>query len=276
MNLTHPNRSNLSPDDFARTSSRRQGRSHGQITRLPLIPHELLIESNVVLGEHRAHLGLKVMPLMIRRLRLDVLHQRCSITQPNGEGGISLLPAKALELRPFANDPLRRRALHPLHQMLHRFVTRNKQRDVNVVVRSANAQADILRMAEHRSQLRVQLTTQAIFEPRLALLGAEDQMHQHISHRLRHAKKYTAAPPSAKATNVHAATDVHSTTNPAPKARPIPAWGEAPCTDALQTRGLKALPIESSIQSTPARGATLHEMVRRPTANPLIEVPEDE
>ena len=106
----------------------------------------------------------------------------------------------------------------------------------------------------------------------------------------------------------------------APTARPIPAWGVAPCTAAPQTRGLKtrailawaegpgattphirglkaratlawgnapgtqtqticglkARAIESSIQSVSAPGSALHEMVRRPAANPLIELPEAE
>jgi hypothetical protein len=33
----------------------------------------------------------------------------------------------------------------------------------------------------------------------------------------------------------------------APTARPIPAWGEAPCTDRQKARGLKARPIPTSI-----------------------------
>ncbi len=38
---------------------------------------------------------------------------------------------------------------------------------------------------------------------------------------------------------------------PAPTARPIPAWGVAPCTTAPQIRGLKARPIEPSIPHIP-------------------------
>src|ERR1035441_8173950 len=34
--------------------------------------------------------------------------------------------------------------------------------------------------------------------------------------------------------------------NPAPTARPIPAWGETPCSASPETRGLKARPINSS------------------------------
>ena len=60
------------------------------------------------------------------------------------------------------------------------------------------------------------------------------------------------------------------------KARANLAWGEAPGFRSPSTRGLKARAIESSIQSVSAPGSALHEMVRRPAANPLIETSEAE
>ena len=60
------------------------------------------------------------------------------------------------------------------------------------------------------------------------------------------------------------------------KARATLAWGNAPGTQTQTICGLKARAIESSIQSVSAPGSALHEMVRRPAANPLIELPEAE
>jgi hypothetical protein len=125
-------------------------------------------------------------------------------------------------------------------------------------------------------------------------------MHQHIRERLRHGNKYNAGLQPAPSTAVISseAPDMRSATVPAPTARPTLAWGNAPgpCIPAnrglkaratlawgnapgTQTQticGLKARAIESSIQSVSAPGSALHEMVRRPAANPLIELPEAE
>jgi hypothetical protein len=383
MDLTHQRRSNLSPEDFAPSSSHgherhgheRHGHERkGTRSRVPqsvpstpdilsevpdmrsapnpaptarpilawgnapgtaapqtrglkarakrLIPHKLLIECDAILRKHRPHLRLEITPLMMRGLRIDIPHQRRSIAQPNRERRIASLPAKSRKLRPFRLDPLRRRNLHPLHQMRHRFVPCKQQRNVNVVGNSANPNADVLRMIENRSQIRMHLASDRFTQKRPPLLRAEDQMHQHIRERLRHGNKYNAGLQPAPSTAVISseAPDMRSATVPAPTARPTLAWGNAPgpcipansglkarvtlawgnapgpCIPAnrglkaratlawgnapgTQTQticGLKARAIESSIQSVSAPGSALHEMVRRPAANPLIELPEAE
>jgi len=162
----------------------------GPTTRL--IPHELLIESDVILGKHRPHLRLEVAPLVMRGLRIDIPHQRHSIAQPNGERRIASLPAKPRKLRALGLDPLRRRNLQTLHDFRHRFVPCNKQRNVNVVGNSPNPNADVIRMIEGRSQDRMHLASNAIVQPRPALPGTEDKMHQHVRERLRHAHEYSA------------------------------------------------------------------------------------
>ena len=257
-----------------------------------LIPHELLIEFHPILLKHRPHLRLEVAPLVMRGLRIDIPHQRRSITRPNGERRIASLPAKSRKLRPFRLDPLRRRNLHPLHDFRHRLGACKQQPNVNVVGNSANPNADVLRMIENRSQIRMHLASDRITQKRPPLLRAEDQMHQHIRERLRHAHEYSARPSYVEANNSSATND------PAPTARPIQAWGNAPGTAEPQTCGLKARAtlawgntpgtaepqtcglkvraIDSSIQSVSAPGSALHEMVRRPAANPLIELPEAE
>ena len=157
-----------------------------------LIPHKLLIELNAVFGKHRPHLPLEVAPLVMRGLRIDIPHQRRSIAQPNGERRISALPSELRKLWPFCLNPLRRRNLQTLHDFRHRFVPCKKQRNVNVVGNTANANADIIRMIEDRSQDRMHLATNAVVQPRPALPGTEDKMHQHVRERLRHGNEYSA------------------------------------------------------------------------------------
>jgi hypothetical protein len=157
-----------------------------------LIPHEPLIELHPILREHRPHLGLEVPPLMVRRLRIDVPDQRQSIAWPDRKRRIPALPSELRKLRSPGLDPLRRRNLQPLHHLRDRICARDKQRNVNMIGNSAHPYANILRPIQHRSKIQMHLATNRITEQRPALFRAEDQMHQHVGDRLRHASEYSA------------------------------------------------------------------------------------
>jgi hypothetical protein len=193
--------------------------------RASLVPNKPLIELHTILLEHRPHLRLKIPPLMMRRLPIDIPHQRIPITQPNRKRRIPALPPELRELRPLGLDPLRRRNLQSLHQLRQRFGTRNEHGNMNMIRNTPNTHANILRPIQHRSQISMHLGTNPIFQPRPSLLRTEHKMHEHIREGLRHASEYSAG------------------LQPAYSA-PTPTWGVAP---GYRSSALQAAP---SLHST--------------------------
>lgn len=156
------------------------------------IPHKPLIELHPILHKHCPHLTLEIPPLMMRRLPIDIPHQRQPVAQPNRKRRIPALPSELRKLRPLRLDPFGRLYLQPLHHSRDRFGPRDKQRDVNVVRNAPNPHTHILRPVQHRSQIRMHLAPNCIVQKRPPLLRTEHQMHQHIGDRLRHGRKYSA------------------------------------------------------------------------------------
>jgi hypothetical protein len=193
--------------------------------RASLVPNKPLIELHTILLEHRPHLRLKIPPLMMRRLPIDIPHQRIPITQPNRKRRIPALPPELRELRPLGLDPLRRRNLQSLHQLRQRFGTRNEHGNMNMIRNTPNPHANILRPIQHGSQISMHLGTNPIFQPRPSLLRTEHKMHEHIREGLRHASEYSAG------------------LQPAYSA-PTPTWGVAP---GYRSSALQAAP---SLHST--------------------------
>ena len=199
--------------------------------RPALIPHKPLIERDTVLRKHRTHLSLEIAPLMMRALPIDIPHQRRPITQPHGKHGIPALPTELRKLRPLCLDPLGRRSLQPLHQLRHGLRPREKQRNVNMVGNSANPHANILR-TNGRSHVRMHLASNRCGQQRPSPLRAEDQMHQHVGGRLRHANDYSAGLQPAPVT---------ATTS----------WGDAP---GYKTTGLQPARPQTSLNVRRSNG----------------------
>ena len=159
--------------------------------RPPLIPHKPLIERDPILREHRPHLRLIIPSPMMLTLRIDIPDQRRPITQPHRERRIPALPSEPRELRPPGLDPLRRRNLQPLHQLRHRLRSRDIQRNMDVIAHPAHPHANIL-SPNRRRQNRMHLASNCVRQHWPAPLRTEDQMHQHVRERLRHANDYSA------------------------------------------------------------------------------------
>lgn len=158
-----------------------------------LIPNKPFIEAHIILRKHGPHLRLKIAPLMVHRLSVDVPHQRGPIAQSDGERRIPALPAELRELRPLCLDPLRRRNLQPLHHSRNRFSSRQKQRHMNVIRNSTHPHAHVLRTTEYRRKIRVHLHADTVMDQRSTILRAEHQVHQNVGERLRHGRQYSAA-----------------------------------------------------------------------------------
>ncbi len=61
----------------------------------PLIPHKPLIERHTIFHKHRPHLRLKIPPLMMHLLPIDIPHQRTPVAQSNRERRV---PTRQLNL----------------------------------------------------------------------------------------------------------------------------------------------------------------------------------
>jgi hypothetical protein len=158
-----------------------------------LVPNKPLVEGNAVFRVHRPHLGLKITPLVMGNLRIDVSHQCEAIAQPNGKNRIATLPAELRKLRALRLDPLRRRDLQSLDHSRNRFRSRKEERDVNVIGNTANTNADIFRPIEDRGQVGMHLGPDCIIQERTPVLGAKHQMHKHVRKGLGHDREYNAS-----------------------------------------------------------------------------------
>lgn len=156
------------------------------------IPNKLFIKRHPVLVEHGTHLGLKITPLMMHGLPIDVSHQCVTIAQPHRKRSIPTLPTELRELRPLRLDPLRRRDLEPLHQTRNRLSTRKKHRQVDVIGNPADSNANIVRSVENSREVRVHLHANVVMEQRSTILRTEHNVNQHVGKRLGHGRKYSA------------------------------------------------------------------------------------
>lgn len=163
------------------------------------IPNKPLIERHAILRKHRSHLALKIAPPMVFRLPIDIPHQRCPIAQPHRKRRIPALPRELRKLRPFRLNPLRRRNLQPLDHLRHGLRPRDKQRNMDVITHPTHPHANILG-PNRRRQNRMHLASNSVAQKRPSPLRAEDQMHQYVRDRLRHATDYSADPQSAPVT----------------------------------------------------------------------------
>ena len=181
-----------------------------------LIPHIPLIELHSILRKHRPHLCLEIAPLVMHGLRIDIPHQCRSIAQPHGKCRVSTLPSDLRELRRLGLDPFRRRNLQPLHQLRHGLRSRDEQRNMDVIAHATHPHTNVLG-PDRRRQNRMHLAADRIRQQRPSALRAENQMHQNVRERLRHAPNYSADRQSAPVT---------TTTS----------WGDAP---GYKTAGLQ-------------------------------------
>jgi hypothetical protein len=252
--------------------------------RQPLIPHKPLIELHPILREHRPHLALEIPPLVMRRLPIDVPHQRQPVAQPHRKRRIPPLPSELRELRPFCLDPFGRRYLQPFHHLRDRLRPRDKQRNVNVVRDSTHPDANVLRPIQHRSQIRMHLATYRIFQIRPPILRTEHQMHQHIRDRLRHGRKYSAGlqpadlsalpdlglRPRLSITRAFSPHRTHSLKCPIPHTFVASIQNNPGILTLTQHRHTDTLHKPLGVLKARAKSP------RRPTHDPLLETPEDE
>ena len=157
-----------------------------------LIPNKLLIKGITILYKHNPHLGLKITPLMMHHLRIDIFQQRGTIPQPNRKRRIPTLPTKLGKLRPFRLNPFGRRTLQPLHHSRNRFRSCDEKRNVHMIGHPANPHTNILLTIKHRSQISMHLAPNTIIQKRSPVLGAEHQMHKNIREGLGHDGEYIA------------------------------------------------------------------------------------
>jgi len=151
-----------------------------------LIPYKPLIKRHTILRKHRPHLGLKIAPLMMLCLPIDIPHQRRTITQPNRKCRIPALPSEPRKLRSLRLDPLRRRNFHPLHHARNCLRPSQAHRHMHMVGNPAHPHTDILGTVQNRCQIPMQLRPHPLGQRRPAPLHTEDNMHQHNRERLRH------------------------------------------------------------------------------------------
>src|SRR5438270_5425078 len=166
-----------------------------------LIPHKPLIELHPIFRKYRPHLSLKISPLMMRGLRIDVPHQCRPIAQADGERRVATLPAERPKLRALRPDPFGRRNLQSLDHSRNRFRSRKEQRDVNVIGNTANTNADIFRSIENRGEVRMHLGPDCITQKWTSVLGTKNQMHKNVRKGLGHVREYNASLQPAKVTS---------------------------------------------------------------------------
>jgi hypothetical protein len=158
-----------------------------------LIPNKPLVELHPIFRKNDAHLGLKISPLMVCSLRIDVPHQCRPITQADRKNRIATLPAELRKLRVLRLDPLGRRDLQTLDHSRNRFGPRKEERDVDVIGNTANTNADIFRSIENRSQVGMHLGPDCIIQKWTSVLGTKHQMHKNVRKGLGHDGEYNAS-----------------------------------------------------------------------------------
>ena len=249
------------------------------------IPHIPLVAFNPVLLQQHAKLLLIITLPMMRFLALDVLDQGLQIRRPNRERTISSLPCELRQRGRLRLDPLGRGRFEILDQPRHRRCARQPNRQMNVVGNAPHAIAFTLGIANDGGKIGVECRTHRLVDPRHSVLRTEDHMDEQKRERLWHRSDYRSGLqpsvrsavsflglrprlvyPAPSALSAHSsitapkarlrpsrcnAPFARISTNPAPTARPIPAWGAAPCTAAPQIRELKARPIEVILTSIP-------------------------
>lgn len=165
------------------------------------IPTISFVERHAILGKHRPHFGLKVPPLVMKGLAIDVLHQCRAIAQTNRERGIPTLPTESRKLRSPGLDPLRRGHLQPFHQLRNRLRAAQIERNVNMIRSTAYTNANVVRAVQDGSHIGMHFVTNRIVQRRSSILRAEDEMHQHVGERLRHGGEYNAGLQPAAVSN---------------------------------------------------------------------------
>jgi hypothetical protein len=206
------------------------------------IPNKPLVKHHTILCKHRPHLALKISPLMVHGLPIDIPHQRVAIAQPHRKRRIPALPTELRELGSPRLDPLGRRDLHPLHQTRHRFRSSNKHGQMHMVRNPTYANANVLFAVQHRRKVRMHVRANAVAEQRQPSLRAEHDVYQNVRKRLRHGGQYSAG--------LQRATGACLTT-----------WGAAPgyISTGLQPEGYALLdPLKSSHLPVPAHVAHSH------------------
>ena len=231
-----------------------------------LIPHKPLVELHPIFREHRPHLGLKISPLMMRGLGIDIPHQRRPISKADRKNCIAALPTELRKLRALRFDPLGRRDLQSLDHSRNRLRPREEQRDMNVIGNAANANADIFRSIQNRGQVRMHLGSDCIIQQRTPVLRTKHQMHKNVRKGLGHDGKYSASFQPADVT-------------------PTPTWGFAPGYKIadLQSASLRTLtnpannkfPADEQSALSPNQTTTPIPIIpntRRPISGPKARV----
>jgi hypothetical protein len=166
-----------------------------------LIPNKPFVEGNSILRIHRPHLCLKITPLVMGSLRINVSHQCEAVPQPDGEHRIAALPAELRKLRTLRLDPLGRRDLQSLDHSRSRFRPRKEKCDVNMIGNTANTNADIFRSIENRGQVGMHFGPDCIIQQWTPVLGTKHQMRKNVRKGLGHDGEYNASFQPANATS---------------------------------------------------------------------------
>ena len=212
---------------------------------MPLsIPNIALIEINTIPLQKRTKLILKTLFRMVRFLPVDVRAQRAQIRRANGEHTIPALPLEATKLVPLRLQPLRRPRLQIAHEVCDSQRPRQPNRQMEMIGHAANPITFASSISNSRCEVGAQVRTHGISQQRHPPFGAEDYMNQNESERLGHCGNYRSG------------LQPSTSPNPIPGVSPQAGIGRA--------------------FSARNDGAAFHEMIRRPTKDPLLELPEDE
>jgi hypothetical protein len=156
----------------------------------PSIPQISLFELNPILLQEPTKLILKRPLPMMLLLAVDVLRQRLQIRWPNRKRTVPSLPCELRKLWPSGFDPLRRRSLHPFHQLCNVRRTRHPNPEMNMVSNSPDAIALASRVAHQSGKVRIQLWANRLVQNGLTLLRTENHVNQDKRKRSGHRRDY--------------------------------------------------------------------------------------
>jgi hypothetical protein len=96
------------------------------------------------------------------------------------ESAVSILPSELRIRRTLGLHPLRRAGFDFLDQLADRDCSPQRARDVNVVVACADRMARATNAPARPCDILEQFGFNALVNPRMTALGAEDEMQQHV------------------------------------------------------------------------------------------------
>jgi hypothetical protein len=150
------------------------------------IPHISLIKLDAVPLEQRAEFILKAHPAMMFLLAFDVSPHRLDVGLAHRKSRVSRLPTELRKARTIILYPFGTTLLYFLDNLLQWMVFRQCEERMNMVFHAANDERGAFPLLEDASLVSEQSVAMYLWNPRLAVLRAVNQVHEIFDEGLRH------------------------------------------------------------------------------------------